>query len=65
MEGGKVVLQGTPREVFAEVDELENYRLDVPQVTKLAYELKKSGIPISETVLTVDEFKEAIRRCYS
>ena len=65
MEGGKVVLQGTPKEVFSRVDELEGYRLDVPQVTKLAYELKKSGLLINETILTVEEFREAIRKCYS
>lgn len=65
MEEGKVVLQGTPREVFSEVERLENYRLDVPQVTKLAYELKKSGVPIDETALTVEEFREAIKKCYS
>ena len=65
MEEGKVVLQGTPREVFSEVERLENYRLDVPQVTKLAYELKKSGVSIDETVLTVEEFREAIKKCYS
>lgn len=61
MEEGKVVLQGTPREVFSEVERLEGYRLDVPQVTKLAYELKKSGVPIDGTVLTVEEFREAIK----
>lgn len=61
MEEGKIVLQGTPREVFTEVERLENYRLDVPQVTKLAYELRKSGVPIAETVLTVEEFREAIK----
>ena len=65
MEEGKVVLQGTPREVFSEVERLENYRLDVPQVTKLAYELKKRGVPIDETVLTGEEFREAIKKCYS
>ncbi len=65
MEEGKVVLQGTPREVFSEVERLESYRLDVPQVTKLAYELKKSGVPIDGTVLTVEEFREAIKKCYS
>ena len=65
MEEGKVVLQGTPREVFSEVERLESYRLDVPQVTKLAYELKKSGVSIDETVLTVEEFREAIKKCYS
>ena len=61
MEEGKVVLQGTPREVFSEVERLESYRLDVPQVTKLAYELKHSGVPIDGTVLTVEEFREAIK----
>lgn len=61
MEEGKIVLQGTPREVFTEVERLENYRLDVPQVTKLAYELRKSGVSIAETVLTVEEFREAIK----
>ena len=61
MEEGKVVLQGTPREVFSEVERLESYRLDVTQVTKLAYELKKSGVPIDGTVLTVEEFREAIK----
>ena len=65
MEEGKVVLQGTPREVFSEVERLESYRLDVPQVTKLAYELKQSGVPIDGTVLTVEEFREAIKKCYS
>lgn len=65
MEEGKVVLQGTPREVFSEVERLESFRLDVPQVTKLAYELKKSGVPIDGTVLTVEEFREAIKKCYS
>ncbi len=65
MEEGKVVLQGTPREVFSEVESLESYRLDVPQVTKLAYELKQSGAPIDGTVLTVEEFREAIKKCYS
>ena len=65
MEEGKVVLQGTPREVFSEVERLESYRLDVPQVTKLAYELKQSGAPIDGTVLTVEEFREAIKKCYS
>jgi len=61
MEEGKVVLQGTPREVFSEVERLESYRLDVPQVTKLAYELKQSGVPIDGTMLTVEEFREAIK----
>lgn len=55
MSGGKVVMEGTPREVFTEVETLKKYKLDVPQVTELAYELKLSGIPLSDGILTVDE----------
>ncbi len=59
MDEGKIVMQGTPRQVFSQVDKLKGYRLDVPQVTELAYELKKQGIPMPEVVLTVDEFVAA------
>ncbi len=55
MDEGKVVMQGTPREIFSQVDQLKELRLDVPQVTLLAHELKKSGLPIPEGILTVDE----------
>lgn len=55
MDEGRVVMQGTPREIFTQVEKLKEYRLDVPQVTLLAHELKKSGLPISEGILTVDE----------
>ena len=58
MDYGKIVMQGTPREIFSHVEELEQLRLDVPQVTKLAYELKKAGMPIRDTILNVDEFVE-------
>lgn len=61
MDRGKVVMQGTPREVFSRVEELKAYRLDVPQVTELAYELKKEGIPLPDGILTVDEFAAAYR----
>ncbi|MFU0827064.1 MAG: Energy-coupling factor transporter ATP-binding protein EcfA1 [Lachnoclostridium sp.] len=60
MDKGKVVMQGTPREIFSRVDELKQYRLAVPQVTELAYELKKSGLNIPEGILTVEELVEAI-----
>lgn len=43
MDGGKLVMEGTPRQVFSQVDKLKSLRLDVPQVTELAYELKKAG----------------------
>lgn len=59
MEHGSVVMEGTPREIFAQVDELKEYHLNVPQVTELAYELRKEGIPMPEAVLTIEEFMEA------
>ncbi|MCE7700003.1 MAG: energy-coupling factor transporter ATPase [Methanobacterium paludis] len=55
MEDGKIITSGTPREVFSQVDELKGLGLDVPQVTELAYELKKEGIPIPRDILTIDE----------
>ena len=63
MDGGKIVMQGTPREVFSQVEKLKSYRLDVPQVTELAYELKKAGMPFPDGVLTVEEFTEAWKKC--
>lgn len=62
MDEGKIVMEGTPREVFTQVDELKKYRLDVPQVTELAYELRKSGLAIPEGILTVDELVKEIAR---
>lgn len=55
MDEGKVVMQGTPKEIFSRVEELKAYRLDVPQVTLLAYELKKKGLPLSDGILTIEE----------
>lgn len=55
MEDGQMVLQGTPREVFAQVDVLKKLGLDVPQVTELASQLAKAGIDIPSDILTVDE----------
>ncbi|MBQ3406448.1 MAG: energy-coupling factor transporter ATPase [Lachnospiraceae bacterium] len=60
MDSGHVVMQGTPREIFSEVDKLKKYRLDVPQVTELAYELKKSGVDIPAGILTREELVEAL-----
>jgi len=62
MDGGHIVMQGTPREVFSQVEELKKYRLDVPQVTELAYELKKSGVNLPDGVLSIEEFMAAIRK---
>lgn len=55
MDDGKLVMDGTPREIFSRVKELKGYRLDVPQVTELAYELSEAGLPISKGILTMDE----------
>jgi energy-coupling factor transport system ATP-binding protein len=62
MDQGKVVMQGTPREVFSKVEELKRYRLDVPQVTELAYELRKTGLTIPKGILTVEELIDAISK---
>ena len=63
IDDGEIVLDGTPKEVFKNVEKLKSLGLDVPQVTELAYELRKMGIEISDDVLTVDEcFDEIIKR---
>lgn len=58
MDEGQLVMDGTPREVFSRVQELKSYRLDVPQVTELAYELKQAGVALPDGVLTRDELME-------
>lgn len=60
MDDGKIVMQGTPKEVFSRVEELKKHRLDVPQVTELAWELKKAGMPLPDGILSVEEFTEAL-----
>ena len=60
MDKGKVVMQGTPQEIFSKVEELKKYRLDVPQVTLLAYELQQAGLPVKEGILTVEELVNAL-----
>lgn len=60
MDKGKIAMEGTPREIFSKVEELKRLRLNVPQVTLLAYELKRHGIALPDGLLTVDEFVEAI-----
>ncbi len=63
MDAGKVAMQGSPREVFSQVERLKQLRLDVPQVTLLAYELQKSGLPLPDGILTVDELTEELGKC--
>lgn len=55
MDEGKVVMTGTPREIFSRVDDLKKIRLNVPQVTELAYMLKEAGLPLPDGILTVEE----------
>ena len=62
MDGGNVVMQGTPKEIFSRVDEIKGYGLEVPQVTELGYMLKKSGLDIEDGILTVDQLLEQINK---
>ena len=62
MDSGRVVMQGSPRDIFSQVDALRELRLNVPQVTLLAYELKKKGLDIPDGILTIDELVNALKR---
>ncbi len=63
MDKGAVTLQGTPREVFSEVERLKELRLAVPQVTLLAHALRQEGFPMPKGILTKEEFREALDDC--
>lgn len=63
MDKGAVTLQGTPREVFSEVERLKELRLDVPQVTLLAHALRQEGFPMPKGILIKEEFREALDDC--
>ena len=65
MDSGKVVMQGTPKEIFSEVEELKKLRLDVPQATLLAYELKKRGILLPDGILSNEELVDELWRLKS
>jgi len=60
MDSGKIVMEGTPRDIFSRVEELKEYLLDVPQVTLLAHELKQKGFPIPDGILTIEELTDSI-----
>ena len=60
MDSGHVVMHGTPREIFSQVDTLKKYRLDVPQVTMLAEELRKRGLDLPKGILRTQELVEAL-----
>ena len=65
MDDGKIVLSGTPREVFSQVEYLKQLRLDVPQVTELAYELRQAGVDMPEGVLTIEELTDSLKKLKS
>ena len=60
MDEGKIAMEGTPREIFSQVEKLKSLRLDVPQVTLLAYELKQSGVSLPDGILTTEELVAAL-----
>jgi energy-coupling factor transport system ATP-binding protein len=60
MENGKIMIEGTPREVFSKVRELKQLGLDVPEMTELGYELKESGVNIPGDILTIEEMVDAV-----
>lgn len=59
---GKIVVSGTPREVFEDIDRIRDLHLDVPRMTALAAELRKEGMPLREGILTVEEMAEEVER---
>lgn len=64
MDAGKLVLDGSPREVFSDVARLKSYRMDVPLITELSDKLKAAGFPIEKTVLRKDELEEELLRLF-
>ena len=64
MDQGKIVMQGIPREIFSRIGELKEHRLDVPQITLLAHELKKNGLALSDGILTREELVTELTALY-
>jgi energy-coupling factor transport system ATP-binding protein len=64
MDEGKVVIKGTPQEVFSQVEALQRCRLDVPQITLLAHELQKAGLALPTGILSRKELTEALCQLY-
>lgn len=60
MEKGKIVMEGTPKEIFSQVEKVKSLGLDVPQVTELAYELRKEGIQLKDDILSIEELVELL-----
>ncbi len=64
MDRGQIAMEGTPREIFSQVEKLKSLRLDVPQVTLLAHELRKKGLQLPKGILTTKELVEALKLCH-
>ncbi len=64
MDRGRIAMEGTPRQIFSQVEKLKELRLDVPQVTLLAYELKKRGVALPDGILTAEELADALSAYY-
>jgi len=62
VDGGKLLMNGTPREVFRQVDRLKAVGLDVPQVTELMHALREAGVPVREDIITEEECEEELTR---
>lgn len=62
MDEGKIIMEGSPRNIFSQVSKMKKIGLDVPQMTELAYELKKEGINVKDDILTIDEMVNELCR---
>ena len=62
MDKGSVKMQGTPKEIFSQVEKLKELRLSVPQVTLLSYELKKAGVPLPDGILETEELIRELKK---
>ena len=65
MSGGDIAAEGTPREIFSDMNLLKKYKMDIPQVTELANRLRKSGVPFSNPVLSEEQFMEEFHKIYA
>ena len=63
MDKGNVIMEGTPKGIFSQVETLREHRLSVPQITELAFELKEGGLPLPEGILTAEELLEELKKC--
>ena len=62
IDGGELLLDGTPKQIFSQVDTMKNLGLDVPQVTELVWRLRKQGVDLPQDIITEDECAEALER---